>query len=56
MQYIVVLAFTILLDVIQLGLFFRDQQDSNGSGRSELLSVCVLAYLHSKAICSILSL
>jgi hypothetical protein len=37
MQYIVVLAFTILLDIIQLGLYFRENQDGNGSGSSELI-------------------
>ena len=43
MQYIVVLAFTILLDIVQLGLFFRDNQDANRSGilSSELLPQCV---------------
>ena len=46
MQYIVVLAFTILLDIIQLGLYFRDNQDANGSGSSELLHQC----MHSKIL------
>ena len=31
-QYIVVVAFTILLDIVQLGLFFPDQQRQFGRG------------------------
>ena len=34
-QYIVVVAFIILLDIVQLGLFFPDQQRANGRGDSK---------------------
>ena len=39
-QYIVVLAFTILLDIIQLGLYFPEFQDANGDGRSKSIGPC----------------
>ena len=35
MQYIVVIAVTVLLDIIQLGLYFEGPEDALGHGDSE---------------------
>jgi len=36
-------AISILMDIIQLGIYFPDNQSENGGGNSELLILCVLA-------------
>ena len=35
LQYIVVVAITVLMDIIQLGLYFEDNQDLYGDGETQ---------------------